>query len=140
MSHEEPWASKYVGKKIDTWLTLGAPMGDSMVRRRLLGAHEKGRRRYPGNVVTWHNVSAEDDYLCHDNTLADDFRSMLKQRLVSSIRDYKIYNMSVRYGKANPHSSLGYYVHPRVAQIIMEWIKSGHEVESAQNTDQQSLY
>lgn len=138
LTHVEPWASRYLGQKIDTWVTLGAPMGDRMVRRRMLGANEKGRRRYPGNIVTWHNVSAEDDYLCHDNTLADDYRPMLKQRLVSSIRDYKIYNMCVRYGKSNPHSSLGYFIHPRVAQIIVEWIKSGHEVGFDQNTDQQT--
>jgi hypothetical protein len=49
---------------------------------------------------------------------------MLKQRLVSSIRDYKIYNLSVRYGKSNPHSSLGYFIHPRVSKIIVEWLKS----------------
>ena len=87
-----------------------------------MGAKNNGRSKYPCNVVTWHNLSAEDDYLCHDNTLADDFKPMLKQRLVSSIRDYKIYNMSVRYGKSNPHSSLGYYVHPRLSQIIVEWL------------------
>ena len=135
LTHEEPWCSRYAGRKVDTWVTLGAPMGDLMVRRRLLGAKEKGRAKYPGNVVTWHNVSAEDDYLCHDNTLKDDYRPMLKQRLVSSIRDYKIYNMCVRYGKSNPHSSLGYYIHPRMAQIIVEWIKSGHEVEMRSNTE-----
>ena len=56
--------------------------------------------------------------------MADDFRPMLRQRQVSSIRDYKIYNMSVRYGKANPHSSIGYYVHPRTARIIAEWFRS----------------
>lgn len=125
LSHDEKYAAKYAGKKIDTWVTLGAPLGDSMVRRRLLGAKKKGREQYPGNIVTWHNVSAEDDYLCHDNTLADDFRPMLKQRLVSSIRDYNIYNLSVRYGKSSPQSSLGYYIHPRVAQIIAAWLKTG---------------
>jgi hypothetical protein len=96
-----------------------------MVRRHLVGAKFKGRKKYPSNIVTWHNVSAEDDSLCHDITLADYFKPMLKQRLVSSIRDYKVYNLSVRYGKSNPHSSLGYYIHPRVSQIIVEWLKSG---------------
>jgi hypothetical protein len=128
LSHLEEYAEKYSGRKIDTWVTLGSPLGDLMVRRRLLGAKAKGREKYPSNVVTWQNVSAEDDYQCHDNTLADDFKPMLKQRLVSSIRDYKIYNLSVRYGKSNPHSSLGYYIHPRMAQIIVEWLTSGEVV------------
>ena len=133
LSHDERFAEKYAGQKIDTWVTLGSPLGDSLVRRLLMGAKEKGRAKYPCNVVSWHNVSAEDDYLCHDNTLADDFKPMLKRRFVSSIRDYKIYNMCVRYGKSNPHSSLGYYIHPRLSQIIVEWLKSGSEAQLPQS-------
>ncbi len=122
LSHDARWSADYSGRKIDTWLTVGSPLGDSMVRRRLLGAKEKNRKRYPYNVVAWHNVSAEDDYLCHDNTCADDYKPMLKQRLVSSIRDYRIYNLAVRYGKSNPHSSLGYLIHPRVTSILTDWL------------------
>jgi len=125
LSHMEEYKEKYAGRKIDTWVTLGSPLGDSLVRRRLLGAKAKGLEKYPNNIVSWNNVAAEDDFLCHDNTLADDFKPMLKQRLISSIRDYKIYNLAVRYGKSNPHSSMGYYVHPRVTQIIVEWLRSG---------------
>ena len=122
LSHDPEYAEDFADYKVDTWVTLGAPLGDSMVKRRLLGAKKKGRARYPSNVVTWHNVSAEDDYLSHDNTLRDDFKQMLKQRQVSSIRDYRVYNMCIRYGKSNPHSSIGYLVHPRVAQIICDWL------------------
>jgi hypothetical protein len=50
---------------------------------------------------------------------------MLKEKLVSSIRDYQIYNLTVRYGKSNPHSSAGYYIHPRVSQIIADWLAQG---------------
>jgi hypothetical protein len=122
LSHDPQYADQYSSKKIDTWLTMGAPLGDSMVRRRLLGAKGKGRERFPANVLTWHNVSAEDDYMCHDNTLADDYKAMLKQRQVSSIRDYRIYNLAIRYGKSNPHCSIGYLMHPRIAQIVADWI------------------
>jgi hypothetical protein len=93
-----------------------------MVRRRLLGAGSKGSKRFPTNVMTWQNVSAEDDYLCHVNTLADDYKTMLDQRQVSSIRDHRIYNMTVRYGKSNPHSLLGYLMHPATAKIVADWI------------------
>lgn len=122
LSHDPEYKDRYAEKKIDTWVTLGSPLGDSMVRRRLLGAGNKGRTRFPVNVMTWHNVSAEDDYLCHDNTLSDDYKAMLKQRQVSSIRDHRIYNLAVRYGKSNPHSSVGYLMHPKTAQIVADWI------------------
>jgi hypothetical protein len=63
--------------------------------------------------------------MCHDNTLGDDFRDMLKQRQVSCIRDYRIYNLAVRYGKSNPHSSIGYLIHPRVSKLVADWLRQG---------------
>jgi len=123
LSHEPDLQERYGESKIDTWITLGAPLGDYNIRKRLRGAKEKARARFPTNVIFWHNVSAEDDYACHDNTLADDFKKMMDQRLVSAVHDYHIYNLAVRYGKSNPHSSVGYYIHPRVAKIVMDWIR-----------------
>lgn len=123
LSHDPKYAETYATKKIDLWLTLGAPLGDEMVKKRILGATESGVRRYPTNVVSWHNISAEDDFVCHDNTLADDFDKMMTQHQVSCIRDYRIYNMAIRYGKSNPHSSIGYLIHPRTAQIVTEWMQ-----------------
>jgi hypothetical protein len=133
LSHDPEYKDRYAEKKIDTWLTLGAPLGDSMVRRRLLGAKSKGRERFPINVMTWQNISAEDDYFCHDNTLADDYKAMLKQRQVSSIRDFRIYNLAIRYGKSNPHSSVGYLMHPRTAQIVADWIANQPDAPLATN-------
>ena len=123
LSHEPEFADRLRGRKIESWMTIGAPLGDSMVKKRLMGAKRKGLERFPSNVVSWHNLSAEDDFVSHDNTLSDDFRKMLRLREVSSIRDYRIYNMTIRYGKSNPHSSLGYLVHPRTSQIIVEWLQ-----------------
>ena len=122
LSHEAQFKEKYSQAKVDTWLTLGAPLGDRNIRKRLLGAKEAVVDRFPTNVISWHNVAAEDDYACHDNTLADDFNTMLDRRAVSAVHDYHICNLAVRYGKSNPHSSVGYYIHPRVAKIVADWI------------------
>ncbi len=123
LSHHPDFAGQYAQHKVEHWLTLGSPLGDEMVKRRIFGGKSRGKSRYPTNIVCWHNVSAEDDYLCHDNAVANDFKAMLQHRLVSSIRDYQIYNLAVRYGKSNPHSSLGYLIHPRVSKIIGDWLK-----------------
>jgi len=120
LSHDGRFAA-FKDRKVDSWITLGAPLGDNSVRRRLYGATETGRRRYPANVLSWHNVAAEDDWLCHDETLADDFKPMLKQRQLSTLRDYHIYNLAVRYGRSDPHSALGYLIHPRVTQLVSDW-------------------
>lgn len=133
LSHAPEYAEAYRTRKIDLWLTLGSPLGDSMVRKRILGAKQKGVERYPSNVVSWHNIAAEDDFVSHDNTLADDYKQMLKQKQVSCIRDYRIYNMAIRYGKSNPHSSLGYLIHPRTAQIVSEWLQQGPNEQLPKN-------
>jgi len=122
LSHDPDYCEQYSNCKIELWLTLGSPLGDSTIQKRLLGAKQKLAAKFPVNVLSWHNVSAEDDYTCHDNTLADDYRAMLKQRQVSAVHDYQIFNLAVRYGKSNPHSSLGYYIHPRVSKILHDWL------------------
>ena len=120
LSRDEAYAGRVGSRKLDLWITLGAPLGDRNVRRRLAGADRAGAGRYPANVVAWHNVSAEDDYTCHDKTLADDLGRMMTECIISRVTDYKIYNPAVRYGRSNPHSSVGYPIHPRMAKILAD--------------------
>jgi hypothetical protein len=47
---------------------------------------------------------------------------MRQYGLVESLKDYKIYNLSLRGGKSNPHHSGGYLIHPRTVKILAEWI------------------
>ena len=123
LSHDPDLKQRYGDKKIELWMTLGSPLGDSNIRKRLLGAKDKPSTKFPVNVISWHNVAAEDDYTCHDNTLADDFKMMMQQRVVSAVHDYRIFNLTVRYGRSNPHSSIGYYIHPRISKILGDWLK-----------------
>ena len=123
LSHHPDYIERYGKKKVECWVTLGSPLGDRAVQKRLCGAKEKSDARFPANVISWHNLAAEDDYCCHDNTLADDFGKMLKQRKVSAVHDYRIFNLAVRYGKSNPHSSVGYYIHPRMSKIVSDWLQ-----------------
>ena len=44
--------------KLDALLTLGTPLGQNLIRHRLIGASAEGPRRYPGNIHRWINVSA----------------------------------------------------------------------------------
>ncbi len=126
LSHEPEHNEALKDAKVDVLLSVGSPLGDTLVRHQLLGRDREGRECYPTNVLAWHNVSAEDDYMSHDNTVADDFKAMLSQRQISSIRDYHIYNMTVRYGRSNPHNILGYLIHPRVAKILADWIAQAY--------------
>ena len=127
LSHDPGLKEKYGDRKVELWVTLGAPLGDANIRKRLLGAKEKAAAKFPLNIIAWQNVAAEDDYTCHDNTMADDFKMMLKQRIVSAVHDHRIYNLAVRYGKSNPHSSIGYYIHPRTSKILADWLRADAE-------------
>lgn len=110
--------------KVALWLTLGSPLGDETVKHRLDDGGVDRRSRYPHNIVAWINVAAEDDFVCHDQRIANDYQGMLDARLVSRIEDIRIYNMAMRYGRSNPHNALGYLMHPRVTQVVGRWLGS----------------
>jgi hypothetical protein len=126
LSHDERFNADYSGAKVDLWMTLGSPISDDKLRKRLLGARRSGKGRYPTNIITWQNISAEDDYVCHDKTVADDLKAMMREHVISSINDHRVYNHTMRYGKSNPHCSLGYFIHPRVAKIVVEWMQASN--------------
>jgi hypothetical protein len=122
---------KCVGGKLTAWLTLGAPLGDESVKSRLHGATATTLERYPNNVLAWLNIAAEDDYVCHDDRLANDYGGMLDGRLISRIDDARIYNLAVRYGRSNPHNVLGYLAHPRVSRALANWLVTPGESDAA---------
>ena len=47
LSNDPQYSSLANGRKVDTWLTAGAPLGDSLISSRLKGASVKGPGRYP---------------------------------------------------------------------------------------------
>jgi hypothetical protein len=124
LSHDERFREEFNASKVEVFMTLGSPISDDMVRKRLLGARRRSTERFPTNIITWNNISAEDDYFCHDKTVADDLKAMMREHVISSINDYRVYNHAMRYGKSNPHCSLGYFIHPRVAKIVCDWIEA----------------
>lgn len=114
----------FTDQKISLWITLGCPLSDDTVRRHLKGAAASGERRYPNNIVDWVNVAAEDDYISHDQVLADDYAEMKRLKLLKSIRDERIYNLAVRDGASNPHNELGYLIHPTVVARVAKWLEA----------------
>ncbi len=125
LSHDPASSAGQKPKRVRTWVTMGSPLASDYVKRRLRGAAESGDRRHHEQVIDWLNVAAEDDYYCHDKTVANDFAALLTRARISRIRDYRIYNLAVRYGRSNPHNAVGYLVHPRVAGIVSDWLSEG---------------
>jgi hypothetical protein len=120
--------------RVDTWITIGSPVADDYIRHRLAGGkhHEshEGRVTYPDLINHWINIAAEDDYYCHDETVANDFAAMLSDHLLVQIDDYHIYNLAEHFGQSNPHGALGYLVHPRISHLLAEWLSSDPDTSS----------
>jgi hypothetical protein len=110
--------------KID-FLTLGSPLGMHYVKLRLKGINGKGGKSYPRLIQHWINLSSEGDIVALERNFQSSFKSMLKQGLVKSIKDYNhsIYNYYRSDRGLDCHRSYGYMVNPAVGNIIADWWK-----------------
>lgn len=110
--------------QVKLWLTLGNPLGEPGVIGNLYDSNEREDGKYPRNIIgEWLNISAEDDFVAHDDKIANDFRAM--KRLGTKIRDLpKIYNFWSGRDGSNPHKFYGYLDNPTVAKQIAGWIMS----------------
>lgn len=113
---------RYTDIKVDLLVTLGSPLGDETVKGRLKGARASGARRYPSNLRRWVNLAAEDDFICHDQNVANDYAEMCDHGLVDEIQDVRIFNLAVRDGFSNPHHGVGYLIHPEMADVLAGWL------------------
>ena len=112
------------GNPLSILVTLGSPLGNETVKRFLKGSSASGQRKYPTVLRRWENLAAEDDYVCHDETLCDDYRKMERWEMIDSIRDHRIYNLAVRHEESNPHHGVGYLIHPHFIEILGHWLRN----------------
>lgn len=133
ISYDNLWKFSHYGeyrpdygsaKKVDLFVTMGSPLGDENVKAQLKGNNSKGAIKYPWNIRRWCNFSAEDDYISHDNKIRNDYKQMIKLGLLNEgiIDHYPIYNLTVRNERSNPHSSIGYLIHPRFSALLNDWL------------------
>jgi hypothetical protein len=110
--------------KVSLWLTAGSPLGDSSIRGCLYDSNEGDDGLYPTNVRNWVNVSARDDFVAHDGTVADDFNDMMRRGLVDRIHDLpRIHTFWVGEAGVIPHKVYGYFNHPAFARVLASWIR-----------------
>jgi hypothetical protein len=61
LSHDEQFRADYSGAKVDLWMTLGSPISDDKLRKRLLGAGRRAKRRC-GRRLESHDARAPDQF------------------------------------------------------------------------------
>lgn len=106
---------------IDLLLTMGSPLGQRFIQRRLLGHDQDGDDRFPNGIRRWINLSAVGDMTALDPDLADDFAEMIKRGLVDSIEDHLLHNYFRLDGNLNVHAEYGYLANSATARIVSEW-------------------
>src|SRR6056297_549548 len=68
--------------RVDLFLTLGSPLGQLFVQRRLKGSDAEGAERYPDNVRRWVNIAAIGELTALDRSFRRDYREMLAAGLI----------------------------------------------------------
>ena len=106
---------------IDTLLTMGSPLGQRFVQRRLQGFRKEGDERYPLGIDRWVNLAAVGDLTAVDPDLAGDFGAMVERGLVSTIDDRELHNYFRLDGVLNVHAEYGYLANPVTAGIVADW-------------------
>lgn len=115
--------------QVDLLLTMGSPLGQRYMQRRLRGANKSGYGRYPANIRRWKNLAAVGDLTALDRNLGKDFAEMLELGLLETLEDEAIFNYYRSNGELNVHAEYGYLVNEKTARTIVSWWR-GLDIES----------
>ena len=107
--------------RVDLFLTMGSPLGQRYMQRRIKGNELTGRSRYPANIRCWKNFAAIGDMTAIDPRLQNDFGEMLKLGLVESFEDTELHNYFRLDGELNVHAEFGYLVNETTARTVADW-------------------
>lgn len=110
--------------RIDLFMTIGSPLGQRFIQRRLHGAKLAGAERYPDVIRHWINIAAIGELTALDRTLTDDFGEMQRLGLLQSIDDIEVFNWFRIDGVLNVHAEYGYLANSEVAAQIAKWWQS----------------
>ncbi|MCG8370870.1 MAG: hypothetical protein MJA32_10205 [Proteobacteria bacterium] len=124
IAYDSLWELTHVDReraRVDLLLTMGSPLGQRYMQKRLKGAARTGRGRFPHNVRCWKNLAAVGDLTALDRDLADDFGEMLELGLVERFEDESVFTYFRLDGVLNVHAEYGYLVNERTAHAIAEW-------------------
>jgi hypothetical protein len=109
---------------VDLFMTMGSPLGQRFMQRRLQGSKESGATRYVSGIRRWVNLSAIGDLTSVDPILADDFAPMVDLGMVESIEDHQVHNYFRLDGVLNVHAEYGYLANDVTAKLVSDWWRS----------------
>lgn len=109
---------------VDLFLTMGSPLGQHYIQRRLQGGAESGAIRFVSGIRRWVNLTAVGDLTAIDPDLADEFAEMVDLGMVESIDDHVLHNYFRLDGALNVHAEYGYLANDVTARLVSDWWRS----------------
>lgn len=106
---------------VDLLLTMGSPLGQRYMQKRIKGHDFAGRDRFPANIRRWKNLAAVGDLTAIDPRLRNDFGEMLELGLVEHFEDKTVYNYYRLDGVLNVHAEYGYLTNEETARTVADW-------------------
>jgi len=107
--------------KIDLFMTMGSPLAQRFIQRRIKGSIEARNNRYPRNIRRWVNIAAVGDLTSIDMRLENDYADMVQLGLVERIEDRQVFNYFRLNGELNVHAEYGYLINEVTAGFVSEW-------------------
>lgn len=124
IAYDSLWQMMHDGRdelRIDLLLSMGSPLGQNYIQKRLKGNGSGSRGRYPDNIRRWINLSAVGDLTSADPYLRNDFGEMIELGLVDDIVDEEIFNHFRFDGELNVHAEYGYLINETTARVVVDW-------------------
>lgn len=107
--------------RVDHLLTMGSPLGQNYLQKRIFGHDQSGKARYPDNIRRWTNLAAVGELTAIDPVLRNDFGEMLDLGLVECIEDIELFNYFQFDGQLNVHAEYGYLANKTTGQLVADW-------------------
>ena len=106
---------------VDLFLTMGSPLGQRYIQKRINGNSSSGAGRFPANICHWKNLAAVGDLTAIEPHLRNDYGEMLELGLVESFEDAAIHTWYRLDGVLNVHAEYGYLINEITARTVADW-------------------
>ncbi len=124
IAYDALWEMSHVDEdnvSVELLLTMGSPLGQRYLQKRIKGNSLRGTDRYPLNIRHWKNLAAVGDLTAIDPRLRDDFGELVALGLVETFEDTPLYNYFRLDGVLNVHAEYGYLVNEITARTVAAW-------------------
>lgn len=124
IAYDSLWEMTHSGRdtlELDMLLSMGSPLGQNLLQKKIRGHERQGSDRFPDNIRRWKNLAAIGELTAIDRHLHNDFGDMIELGLTEFIEDVSLYNFFRLGGQLNVHAEYGYLANEVNGQIVADW-------------------